>query len=114
MTRITRFLIPLSWALWSIVFLVLVWAFVESLFDKTHSPEVSHGLGALVTGFLLLAFIGVGLCLYVATRRRSTVWLVVFTLLLAYIVFMLIAIPSVKAFKSWRFEAEAASTSSTQ
>ena len=106
MNRITRFLIPVSWTLWSIVFLVLVWAFGYSLVDKSHSPEVSHGLGTLVTVFLLLAFVGVGLCLYLATRSRSTAWLIILTLLLAYLVFMLIAIPSVRAFKTWRNERE--------
>ena len=110
MARIVNLLIPLSWALWGIVLLVLLWALMWALVDETHSPEMSPRLGVLVMGSLLIAFAGVGLFLYWATRRRSTFWLIALTLLLAYLVFMLIAIPSVRAWKAWRFEREMAST----
>ena len=110
MARIVNFLIPLSWVLWGIVLPVLLWALVWALVDGTHSPEMSPRLGVLVVGSLLIAFAGVGLFLYWATRRRSTIWLIALTLFLAYLVFMLIAIPSVRAWKTWRFEQETAST----
>jgi len=92
------------------VLLVLLWAFVSVLVDETHSPEVSPELGGLVVGSLLVAFAGVGIVLYWATRRRSAPWLIALSLLLAYVVFMLIAIPSGRAWKAWRFERELTST----
>ncbi len=106
MTRTTHILILLGWTLWGLVFVVLLSTFVYELVHPTSSPEVSRGLGIIVVGFLLVVFAGVGLCLFWATRRRSTAWLIVLTLLLAYLVFILVAPPLVRAWKIWRIERE--------
>lgn len=103
---ISRYLVPVSWTLWGVLFLALSWAFVAALFEENQSPEVSSGFGAFVMGFLLVCFMGVGLVLLWATRRRSTAGLIALTLLLAYPVVLAIAIPLVRVWETWQFEKE--------
>jgi hypothetical protein len=101
-----RYLIPVSWTLWGLLFLALVWVFVTELVTPYNSPEVSQGFGALLMGSLLVVFAGFGLLLLWATRRRSTGCLIALTLLLAYPFVIGIASPLVNAWKTWRFEKE--------
>jgi hypothetical protein len=79
-----KYLVPVSWTLWGVLFLGLSWAFVKELIEPVHSPEMSPGTGAFILGFLLFAFFGVGLLLFWATRRRSSAGVIALTLLLAY------------------------------
>jgi hypothetical protein len=104
--RIIKCLIPVSWTLWGILFLGLLWGFVNALVEPRPGPEVSRGAVVLIMGFLLVAFGGVGLCLFWATRRRSSAGLIALTLLLAYPFVILLAIPAVRAWETWRFERE--------
>ncbi len=106
--NISKYLIPISWTLWGFLFLVLVWGFVYALVDDTHTPDLSRVVGPLVVGALLVLFAGVGLVLFWATRRRSTWALIVLTLLLMYPIVILIAIPVVRTWETWRFERELA------
>lgn len=99
-----RYLIPVSWTLWGALVLILLWTFVRGLFERSDSPEISRGCGVIVFGLLLVVHAGVGAWLFWVTRRGSSAGAVVLTLLLAYPVFMLIAIPVVRAWKTWRFE----------
>jgi hypothetical protein len=105
---IAKNLIRISWALWGALFLVVSWSFVKALTERSHSPEVSRGLGVVVTGFLLVVLAGIGLWLFRATRSRSSGIVIILTLLVAYPVTLLIAIPVVRAWKAWRFESELA------
>jgi len=104
--KITRYLIPASWTLWGLLFLVLAWGFVNTLVEPYDSPEVSPGVGTLVVGCLLVTFIGVGFLLLWATRRRSTAGLIALTLLLAYPVVLGIVSPLVRTWNTWQFERE--------
>jgi len=106
MMNLVKYLIPVCWALWGFLFLLLLWGFVKALTEEDHPPEVSPGFGVLVVGALLVVIAGVGLWLFWATRHRSSLNLIILTLLLAYPVVMLIAIPAVRALKTWRFERE--------
>ena len=63
MSRITRFLIPMSWTLWGILLLVLLWAFVDSIANPVYTPEVSPQVGPMMMGVLLIVFVGFGLLL---------------------------------------------------
>ena len=54
--RITGFLIPVSWTLWGILSLVLLWAFVDSIANPVYTPEVSPQVGPMVMGALLIVF----------------------------------------------------------
>lgn len=101
-----KYLVPVSWTLWGVLFLGLSWAFVKELIEPVHSPEMSPGTGAFILGFLLFAFFGVGLLLFWATRRRSSAGVIALTLLLAYPVVILIASPLVQSWEAWRFERE--------
>jgi hypothetical protein len=105
-TSIAKYLIPVSWTLWGLLFLALAWGFVYTLVEPYDSPEVSPGVGILVVGFLLVAFIGVGFLLLWATRRRSTAGLIALTLLLAYPVVLGIVSPLVRTWNTWQFERE--------
>jgi len=104
MSRITRFLIPVSWTLWGILLLVLLWAFVDSIANPVYTPEVSPQVGPIVMGALLIVFVGFGLLLLWAARRRSTGCLIALTLMLAYVFFMLIAILVNEAWNDWQME----------
>ena len=106
MSRITRFLIPVSWTLWGILLLVLLWAFVDSIANPVYTPEVSPQVGPMVMGALLIVFVGFGLLLRWAARRRSTGCLIALTLMLAYAFFMLIAILVFEAWNDWQIERE--------
>jgi hypothetical protein len=106
MSRITRFLIPLSWTLWGILLLALLWAFIDSIANPVYTPEVSPQVGPMVMGTLLIVFIGFGLLLRWAARRRSGGCLIVLTLMLAYVFFMLIAILMFEAWNDWHMERE--------
>ena len=70
MGRIARFLIPVSWTLWGILMLVLLWAFVDSIANPVHTPEVSAQVGPMMMGALLIVFIGFGLL--IRWTRSST------------------------------------------
>lgn len=101
-----KYLIPVSWTFWTISFLLLSWSFVKAVIDSDPSPEVSRAVVVLFLGILLVVFIGVGLGLFWATRRRSSAGVVALTLLLAYPVAILIASPLVRAWETWQFERE--------
>jgi ABC-type uncharacterized transport system permease subunit len=105
-SRITRFLIPVSWTLWGILLLVLLWAFVDSIANPVYTPEVSPQVAPMVMGALLIVFVGFGLLLRWATRRRSSGCLIALTLMLAYVFFMLIAILVFEAWNDWQIERE--------
>ena len=102
MTRIVRFLIPFSWTLWGILFLILSWAFFDSIINPVHTPDMSAQVGPLVVGFLLCLWAGAGLLLRWTARRRSTGCLIALALLLAYVVVMLVAMLSVEAWNAWQ------------
>ena len=104
--NIAKYLIPVSWTLWGLLFLALAWAFVHTLVEPYDSPEVSPVVGTLVVGSLLVAFIGVGLLLLWATRRRSTAGLIALTLLLAYPFVLGIVSTLVRIWDTWQFERE--------
>mgnify|MGYP001828011129 FL=1 len=106
MRNIAKDLIPVSWTLWGLLFLALAWAFVHTLVEPYDSPEVSPVVGTLVVGSLLVAFIGVGLLLLWATRRRSTAGLIALTLLLAYPFVLGIVSTLVRIWDTWQFERE--------
>lgn len=106
MSSITRFLVPVSWTLWGILLLVLLWAFVDSIVNPTYTPEVSPQVGPMVMGVLLIVFAGFGLVLRWAARRRSTGCLIALTLMIAYVFFMLIAILVSEAWNDWQIERE--------
>ena len=106
MSRITRFLIPMSWTLWGILLLVLLWAFVDSIANPVYTPEVSPQVGPMMMGALLIVFVGFGLLLRWAARRRSSGCLIALTLMLAYLFFMLIAILVFEAWNDWQIERE--------
>ena len=106
MSRITRFLIPVSWTLWGILLLVLLWAFVDSIANPVYTPEVSPQVGPMVMGALLVVFVGFGLLLRWAARRRSTGCLIALTLMLAYLFVMLIAILVSEAWNDRQIERE--------
>jgi len=106
LSRITRILIPVSWTLWGILLLVLLWAFVDSIANPVYTPEVSPQVGPMVMGALLIVFVGFGLLLRWAVRRRSTGCLIALTLMLAYVFFMLIAILVFEAWNDWQIERE--------
>ena len=106
MSRITRFLIPVSWTLWGILLLVLLWVFVDSIANPTYTPEVSPQVGPMVMGALLIVFVGFGLLLRWAAGRRSTGCLIALALMLAYVFFMLIAILVFEAWNDWQIERE--------
>jgi hypothetical protein len=95
-----------SWALWGILLLVLLWAFVDSIANPTYTPEVSPQVGPMVMGALLIVFVCVGLLLRWAAGRRSTGCLIALTLILAYVFFMLIAILVFEAWNDWQIERE--------
>ena len=71
-----------SWTLWGILLLVLLWAFVDSVANPVYSPEVSTQVGPMVMGALLIVFVGFGLLLRWPARRRSTGCLIALTLML--------------------------------
>jgi hypothetical protein len=102
MSRITRFLIPMSWTLWGILLLVLLWAFVDSIANPVYTPEVSPQVGPMMMGALLIVFVGFGLLLRWAARRRSSGCLIALTLMLAYVFFMLIATLVFEAWNDWQ------------
>jgi hypothetical protein len=104
--NIAKYLIPVSWTLWGLLFLALAWGFVQTLVEPYDSPEVSPVVGTLVVGSLLVAFIGVGFLLLWATRRRSTAGLIALTLLLAYPVVLGIVSTLVRIWDTWQFERE--------
>ena len=106
MSRITRFLIPVSWTLWGILLLLLLWAFVDSIANPVHTPEVSPQVGPMMMGALLVVFVGFGLLLRWAARRRSAGCLIALTLMLAYLFVMLIAILVFEAWNDWQIERE--------
>ena len=106
MSRITRFLIPVSWTLWGILLLLLLWAFVDSIANPVYTPEVSPQVGPMVMGALLVVFVGFGLLLRWAARRRSAGCLIALTLMLAYLFVMLIAILAFEAWNDWQIERE--------
>ncbi len=106
MSRITKFLIPVSWTFWCILLLILLWAFVDSIANPVYTPEVSPQVGPMVMGALLIVFVGFGLLLHWAVRRRSSGCLIALTLMLAYVFFMLIAILVFEAWNDWQIERE--------
>ncbi len=101
-----KYLIPVSWILWGLLFLALSWSFVMVLVEENHSPDGSRGLGVVVVGCFLIIIAGVGLCLFWATRRRSSWAVITLTLLLAYPIVLGIASPLVQFWETWRFEKE--------
>jgi len=104
MSRITRFLVPVSWTLWGILLLVLLWAFVDSIAKPVYTPEVSPQVGPMMVGALLIVWVGFGLLLRWAARRRSSGCLIALTLMLAYVFFMLIADLAFEAWNDWQIE----------
>ena len=106
MSSIKKFLIPVSWTLWGILLLVLLWAFVDSIANPVYTPEVSSQVGPMVMGALLIVFVGFGLLLRWSVRRRSTGCLIALTLMLAYVFFMLIAILVNEAWNDWQIGRE--------
>ena len=104
--KLLKYLIPVSWVLWGILFLALLGGLGMALFEEDHSPEISPVFGVLVMGVLLVAFAGVGLLLFRATRRRSTWMVIALTLLLAYPVVLGIASTLVQFWETWQFEKE--------
>jgi hypothetical protein len=101
-----KYLVPVAWALWGIVLLALVWAFMGELFNPTETPEFSSGFGAAVLGLFLVVHAGLGLCLFWVCRRSSSGGLIALTLLLGYPVVMMIAIPLVGFWETRQLERE--------
>jgi hypothetical protein len=106
MSKITKLLIPVSWTLWGILLLLILWAFVDSIANPVYTPEVSPQVGPMVMGALLIVFVGFGFLLRWAARRRSGGCLIALTLMLAYLFFMLIAILVFEAWNDWQIERE--------
>ena len=113
-SRITGFLIPVSWTLWGLLLLVVLWAFVDSIANPVYTPEVSPQVGPMVMGALLIVFAVFGLLLRWAARRRSTGCLISLTLILAYVFFMLIAILVFEARNDWQTEGEITGSTSAR
>jgi hypothetical protein len=106
MSKTTKLLIPVSWTLWGILLLLILWAFVDSIANPVYTPEVSPQVGPMVMGALLIVFVGFGFLLRWAARRRSSGCLIALTLMLAYLFFMLIAILVFEAWNDWQIERE--------
>jgi hypothetical protein len=104
--KLLKYFLPVSWVLWGILFLALLWGLAMALFEEDQAPEVSPVFGVLVMGVLLVAFVGVGLLLFWATRRRSTWVVITLALLFAYPILLGIASPLVHFWESWQFEKE--------
>lgn len=112
-SRVTRFLIPVSWTFWGILLLALLWAFVDSIANPVYTPEVSPQVGPMVMGALLFVWVGFGLLLRWAARRRSPGCLIALALMLAYVFFVLFAILVFEAWNDWQFEREISRSTSS-
>ena len=104
--NLSKYLVPICWVLWGILFLAWSWTFAWALFEDDHSPQVSWGFGVVVAGLLLVILAGLALWLFWATRHRSSRALIALTLLLGYPTVVLIGSPLIRAWNTWRFERE--------
>jgi hypothetical protein len=101
-----RFLVPLAWTLLGITVVAALYALLRAATDRTSTPEAGRGLGVLVVGAVLVIVVIVGVLLYVAVRKQSTIGITVLVIVLAWPLFVLVATPLVNAWKERRIENE--------
>ena len=100
---LVRVLIPLGWAIWGILLLLLLYGLIQVSTERDSSPEAGRALGVYTVLFLLALLAGGGLLLRVAARKQSPAGLITMVLVLAYPLVMLIAQPFIRSHKerSW-------------
>jgi hypothetical protein len=97
-------LVPLAWTCWAILFGAVLVGTVWMARDAQPTPEVGPGFGCLVIAVLYILVIGAGGILYTFTKSQSQGGVFTMAVLLGFVVIMLIAQPSIMAYKQWSFE----------
>lgn len=101
-------LIPLAWALWCVLLLVLLYGLVRVATERTTSPEAGRGLGVLVIGALLVVLAVVGALLFLAVRKGSNTGIITIAVIVGWPVALLILSPVVRVLKERSFAASEA------
>ena len=105
---VIRTLIQVSWTLWGVLMLFLLYMLVRVSTEGRGSPEAGPGLGIFAVLFVMMIMALLAWFLVIASRKQSTGGVITILVLLTYPLVMLVAQPVVRAYKEWSWANEEA------